>query len=174
MKTYQVTLIVAVLTLIGLPAQAQSTFGSIIGTVQDQTGAVLPGVTVDVTNLDTNAKRAVASNETGQYSVLNLPAGRYSITATQPGFSGKLIEEVTLDARQQRRVDLVMSVAAATETVQVEAAAVAINTENGTISRTMDNRMVTELPVNYRGSTSSPLAAIVAMPNVQQDASGQI
>src|SRR5262249_2813234 len=131
-------------------------------------------VEIEVTNLDSNVKRNTSSSETGQYSLLNLPAGRYSLVARKEGFAPLQIPEVALDARQQRRVDLVINVAAATQSVEVEAAALAINTENGTISQTMTSQTVLELPTNYRGGSTSPLAAIVSMPNVQQDANGQI
>ena len=67
-----------------------------------------------------------------------------------------------------------MEVAAVTATVEVQAQVAQINTENATIEDSKDSRQITELPVNYRGATTSPLAAIVALPGVQQDASGNI
>ena len=72
------------------------------------------------------------------------------------------MNEVTLDARQERRVDLSMALASVQQTVEVSAEAAAINTENATIVNTMSNQEVTQLPANYRGASTSPLGAIVA------------
>jgi hypothetical protein len=172
MKTLGVGL--ALFAAMALTARAQSTFGNIVGTVQDQSGAVVPAVEIQVTNLDSQATRNVVSSETGQYSILNLLAGRYSLVAKKSGFATTRIEDIGLDARQERRVDIVIGVAETTDTVTVEATTSAINTENGTIARSIDNRDITSLPMNYRGSATSPLAAIVSLPNVQQDNQGNI
>jgi hypothetical protein len=174
MRRIQSTVLTALFLLICQSARSQSTFGSLVGAVQDKSGAVVPGVEISATNLDTGAARTVTSGDNGQYQILNLPAGRYSLAATKQGFGAARIPEVALDARQERRTDLIIDVAAVVESVQVAATATAINTENGNISQTLDSRSVSELPANYRGSTTSPLGAIVALPQVQQDSKGQI
>ena len=153
---------------------AQSTFGSIVGTVQDKSGSVIPGAKLTLTNLDENTTRETESNPQGSYEFLNVLAGRYSVVAEHSGFSRVRVAELRLDSRQERRLDLSMDVAAVTATVDVQAQVAQINTENATIEDTKDFRLVTELPVNYRGGSTSPLAAIVALPGVQQDASGNI
>ena len=156
------------------PAFAQSTFGTFVGTVQDQSGSVIAGAIVTITNLDENTVRSATTNTSGQYQLLNVPAGRYSISVIKPGFATAKVNEVSLDARQERRVDLSMAVASVQQTVEVSAEAAIINTENATIVNTMGNQEVTQLPANYRGASTSPLGAIVASPNVQQDQYGNI
>ena len=153
---------------------AQSTFGSIVGTVQDKSGSVIPAASMRLTNLDENTSRETVSNSQGTYEFLNVPPGRYSIVGERAGFARVRIPEVQLDARQERRIDLKLELAALTETVEVQAQSAQLNTENATIADSKDFRLVTELPVNYRGGSTSPLAAIVALPGVQQDASGNI
>lgn len=167
--------LVVSLCLLGCaPVVAQSTFGTLLGTIQDQSGSVIPGVTVTATNMDTAAARTTISNEAGLYQFPNMQAGTYSIAAEKPGFATVKTDRVTLDARQERRVDLTMALAAVQQSVQVTAEAAAVNTENANISNTINNNVVTGLPANYRGASSSPLNAIVALPNVQQDQNGTI
>ncbi len=156
------------------PVFGQSTLGTILGTVQDQSGSIIPAVTVTAMNVDTATTRTATSNDAGQYEFPNLQPGTYSITAEKTGFATVKTERVTLDARQERRVDLTMGLAAIQQSVQVNAETVTINTENANISNTINNTVVTDLPANYRGGSSSPLAAIVALPNVQQDQNGTI
>ena len=167
-------LVVCLILLAGSSAFAQSTFGTFVGTVQDQSGSVIGAAVVTITNLDENSVRTATTNGAGQYQLINVPAGRYSISVTKPGFATTKVNEVTLDARQERRVDLTMGLASVQQTVEVSAEAAAINTENATIVNTMSNEEVTQLPANYRGASTSPLGAIVAQPNVQQDQYGNI
>lgn len=160
--------------LAGASAFAQSTFGTFVGTVQDQSGSVIAGAVITITNLDENATRSATSNSAGQYQLLNVPSGRYSMSVVKPGFAATKVNDITLDARQERRVDLNLALASVQQTVEVSAEAATINTENATIVNTMGNQEVTQLPANYRGASTSPLGAIVAAPDVQQDQYGNI
>ncbi len=166
--------LVCLILLAGTSAFAQSTFGTFVGTVQDQSGSVIGGAIVTVTNLDDNSVRSATTSSSGQYQLLNVPAGRYSMSVIKAGFATTKINELSLDARQERRVDLNMGLASVQQTVEVNAQAAVINTENATIVNTMSNKEVTELPANYRGASTSPLGAIVASANVQQDQYGAI
>jgi hypothetical protein len=145
-----------------------------VGTVQDQSGSVIAGAVITITNLDDNNVRSATTSSAGQYQLLNVPAGRYSFAVTSAGFGATNIKEVTLDARQERRVDVNLALASVQQSVEVNAEAAAINTENATIVNTMTNQEVTQLPANYRGASTSPLGAIVASANVQQDQFGGI
>lgn len=148
----------------------QSTFGAIVGVVTDSSSAVVPETAIEVTNTDENVTRSVLSNTLGGYQALNLKPGNYKIVAKKAGFSTVELSGVVLDARQERRADITLSVASVNQTVQVTAAASVVNTENGTISDTKGFQEVTELPVNYRGATTSPLGALVTVPSVQRTA----
>ena len=154
---YFLSLLLCVLLFAGASAFGQSTFGTFVGTVQDQSGSVIAGAIVSITNLDENAVRSASTNSSGQYQLLNVPAGRYSISVIKAGFAPAKVNEVTLDARQERRVDLSLALASVQQTVEVSASAATINTENATIANTMTSQAVMELPANYRGASTSPL-----------------
>ena len=114
-------LLLAVLAVaaIGSPAFAQDFRGSVIGTVTDATGAVLPGVTVTVTNTETGVSQPVVTDSKGVYQVLYLNPGTYSVTAELQGF-----KKIVRAANQVRvgdalRVDVVLQPGGVTETVDV-------------------------------------------------------
>jgi len=156
------------------PVFAQSTFGSILGTVQDASGGAIPGSDIEIRNLDENTTRKTTSNTSGLYQFLNLPPGRYALSVVKSGFATTQVPEIALEARQERRLDLTLALASVQQTLEVQAVAAVINTENATISSTMNNAQIAQLPANYRGGSTSPLGAIVALPNVQQDQTGAI
>jgi hypothetical protein len=162
--------------LVNLPAglRAQSTFGSIVGTVQDASESAMPGVAVKVKNLNDNTTRSTLTDDAGDYQVLNLRPGSYQIVGSRDSFADATIASVSLDARQQMRVDLKLELAGVQEAVSVEATAPVVNTENGIIGDTKKFNQVVQLPMNYRGGNDSPLAALVAMNGVQQDANGNL
>jgi hypothetical protein len=153
---------------------AQSTFGSIVGVVQDQTQLAVPDAAVKVKNLGDNSVRSTTAGPDGAFQVLNLKAGRYEVSVTKPGFSEFTIASLQLDARQEARVQVALNIAAVGETVQVSDTAAVVNTESGTLADTKKFNQVVQLPVNYRGGSDSPLAALVTVPGVQQDSNGNI
>ena len=165
------------ISLVTLPAanlSAQSTFGSIVGTVQDSSGAALPGVAVKVRNLADNTVRSTVSDSAGEYQILNLRPGTYEIFGSKQAFDTTTIPSATLDARQQLRADLKLEIAGVKQAVDVEASVSAINTESATLGDTKKFAQVVDLPMNYRGGSDSPLSALVAVPGVQQDSSGNL
>ena len=90
------------LLLIGavLPAASQSIFGTILGTVRDTSGSVVPGATVKIINTDENTVRTVQTNENGDYEAVNMKPGRHRIEVTATGFQTFNTSEVALVARQ--------------------------------------------------------------------------
>src|SRR5258705_9555759 len=84
-RVYQIALVLLVLA--AASASAQSTTGDISGTVRDQSHAILPGVTVEVKNIETGASRSIVTDVEGRYRALSLPPGRYAVTAELSGFS---------------------------------------------------------------------------------------
>ena len=175
MQIRNVVLSYSFLALVGaVNLAAQSTFGTIVGTVKDASSALIPDVEIHLLNVDENTTRDTRSDNQGLYQFINVLPGQYVMTAEKNGFGVVRIADMRLDARQERRTDVVLTVAAVSQTVEVSAQATTVNTENGTIAHTMNSRLIAELPANYRGATTSPLAAIVSLPGVQQDASGNI
>jgi len=153
----------------------QSTLGSILGVTQDAMSAVIPDVSIAVRNLDENVTRTAVSAPDGSFQFLNLKPGHYEITAVRDGFADFKIADRLLEARQAIRVEVKLEIARiGTEVAVTTEMAPVMNTENGVISDTKDFKQVTELPVNYRGSSTSALAAINTVPSVQQDSNGNV
>ena len=175
MKSVRLCAAVAVIALTAAPAGfAQSTFGSIVGTVQDSSGAALPGVAIKIRNLADNTTRATLTDNSGDYQILNLRPGSYEIVGSRESFEMATVSNITLEARQQLRADLKLDIAGVKEAVNVEGTAAPINTESAVLGDTKNFNQVVQLPMNYRGGSDSPLNALVAVPGVQQDSSGNL
>ena len=156
------------------PAAAQSTFGSIVGVVEDPSHAPVPGASVQVRSLDDNKIRSAVSDENGAFEFLNLQPGNYALSVHAEGFADFEVRSAALAARQALRLDASLKLKSTTQTVEVTATAATINTENGEISDFKDNLQMVQLPLNNRATTTSPMGALVLSPDVQQDSSGNI
>ncbi len=153
---------------------AQSTFGSIQGIAQDASGAGIPDAQITLHSIDKNTDRVVKTDGTGSYILANVLAGRYSLRAQHGGFADTVVDDITLDARRDLRFTLEMKIAAEASTVEVTSSANQINTENGVIGDSKGTAEIGQLPLNFRASTTSPLAALATSPNVQQDSQGNM
>jgi hypothetical protein len=157
------------------PGLGQTTFGTILGTVTDPSGAVMPNVTITVTNEGENISHNVTSDAQGNYQAENLKAGQYTVTAQVGGFKEVTVKDILLIARQTVRVDLKLVMGTAAEQVTVVANPELINTESQTISSSFDSNEVLELPANYRGAGStSPYNLLAFLPGVTGDGDGNI
>lgn len=166
-----------VLCAVCLPttALAQSIFGTILGTVTDPSGAVVPNTVVKVTNQGENISRELRSDAQGNYQAENMKAGLYTVSATATGFKDTVLTDVRLDARQTVRADIKLTVGSAAERVAVEANAELVNTETQVISANVTSTEVLGLPANYRGAGStSPYALLAFLPGVTGDEGGNI
>jgi Carboxypeptidase regulatory-like domain len=155
-------------------AQAQSTFGSIRGTVTDVSGAFVPGAVVTVHSLDESGDRKASTGDNGEFVFANLNAGHYKVSVHRDGFTDVVVPSVALEARQELRVPITLAIASQMTTVEVNAVAGQINTENGTVSATVSNLDLTQLPLNSRAVSSSPLAGLTLSPSVVTDSQGNI
>jgi hypothetical protein len=155
-------------------AHAQSTFGSVRGTVQDSTGAAIPGTQLVLHSVDENTDRTFTTDSSGDFLFENVKAGNYSLKAHHDGFADTVTSGIVVEARQDLRLAATLNVAAQATTVEVTADADQINTENATISDSETNIEMTQLPLNNRATTTSPLGALELSPNVQTDSSGNI
>ncbi len=167
---------VLVLCVLGLnvSAHAQSTFGSIVGVVHDTTQAVVPGASVKIRRLEDNSVRSTTSDENGSFEFVNLKPGNYALSAQAEGFAEFKVSTAELAARQTLRIDVIVGVKSQSVTVEVADTVAVINTENAVIGDSINNQQITELPLNNRATTTSPLGALTVSPNVQQDSSGNI
>lgn len=136
-------------------AFAQSTFGTITGRVTDESGAVLPGVSVDVTHQAMNVTRTALTDERGNYSVTHLNAGVYRVAAELQGFSTAVFPDIRLDSATTIRIDAQLTVGAVAEEVVVTAAAPVVDAEVPMLSDVKDHRTLTDLPMNIRGGAAS-------------------
>src|SRR5262245_57693880 len=103
-----------------IPAAAQQTTATVLGTISDPSGAAVPGVSVQALNLATNVARETTSDSSGSYSIPNLPPGSYKVTASKTGFQTARLDNVTLQVEQVARLDLRLEVGNMTETVTVD------------------------------------------------------
>jgi hypothetical protein len=155
-----------------LPAAllAQSTFGTILGTVTDATGAVVPQAKVVITNQGENVSRTVLTDAQGNFEALNLNAGTYAVSAEASGFKTFKTTDLQLMARQTLRVNVTLELGQVTETVNVTGAGAVVTTDTATIASSLGTQQVLNLPINYRGSGStSPLRVLAYQPGVQSD-----
>jgi Carboxypeptidase regulatory-like domain/TonB dependent receptor len=156
------------------PVHGQSTFGSVRGIVQDDTSAVVADSQVILHSKDENTERTVNADASGSFTFENVKAGKYSLRAHHDGFADTILNGISLEARQDLRLTVSLTVATQSTTVEVTSSADQINTENGTIGDSKDNLQMTQLPLNNRATTTSPLGALGLSPNVQTDSSGNI
>lgn len=162
------------LFIAAVPAAAQSTFGSIRGSVVDPTGASVPGSVATLLSLDEGTKFSAISDGSGAFAFQNLKPGKYALTIDHAGFAGSKVSSILLEARQDLRLPITLSIASSADTVEVSAGVDQINTEDASIADNKNNVMITQLPLNNRASTTSPLGALTLSANVQQDSSGYI
>jgi hypothetical protein len=145
-------LAVAFLVLLALPllAHGQSSEGTVLGSVTDPSGAVMPNVNITITNALTGAVKTLTTNDDGQYVAPNLSIGKYNVRAEAAGFKVQESQGVTLNVNDRTRVDFQMTVGAASETVSVEANAVAVQTDSSEQSSLVTGTQIEELATNGR------------------------
>jgi len=156
------------------PVAGQSTFGTIVGVVLDETQSVVQGAAVQIKNLEDNSVHSTVSDQNGSYEFVNLKPGNYAIKVQAPGFADFEVPSAQLDARQALRINATLSVKSTSQTVEVTAAVTTINTENAVIGDAKGEAEITQLPLNFRAATTSPLAAMSTSANVEQDSQGNI
>jgi len=142
--------IAILLTLVSAGLFAQSTSGTLVGTVRDSTGAVIAGAKVRVTNAGTGAAVETKSNENGDYVAPNLPPAIYQIRVEHTGFRAVDISQITLLTSQTVRNDIRLEPGDLQQTVQVEATAPVVTSESSSIANNVDSRTVVTLPLNGR------------------------
>src|SRR5262245_10891613 len=131
-------------------AYGQVSTGTLLGTVQDSSGALIPGVQVTATNQGTNQSRQVVTNETGNYRIEPLQPGTYMLTAELSGFRKEIRSGVIVNVDNRVRIDFSLQVGEVSETVEVKAAVALVQADDSQVGQVMDQRRVTELPLNGR------------------------
>lgn len=156
-----------------IPAlRAQSTQGTIVGTVRDQAGAVVPGAAVTLTSLGAGTVLTTKTNGSGDYKFVDLEAGSYNLAVEHSGFQKWVVDGLALAVRQELRVDASLAVGAVQQQVTVSGSTVsAIQTDSPTISSVFTADDALNLPVNTRASFGGTSAYNIlgALPGMQGD-----
>ena len=152
--------LLAILACLAFPPRlvAQSTTGTIQGTVSDEQEAVVPDATVTIRNVATNAVRTAVSEKNGFYRFLNVPVGEYELTIERDGFTKYLRSGITVSLNQDAVVDVPLQPAGLTESIEVRADAPLINRTTAEVGVRFDTTRIAELPV--QGATFRDVFAL--------------
>ena len=126
---------------------AQTNLGTITGTITDPAGAVVPNAPVEAKNAATGAVYPAASSATGNYTISQLPLGTYELSVTVPGFKKYVRTGITVEAYGIYRIDPVLEVGAATESVVVAAESPMLKTESTEVSYDIPTQSLDDLPI---------------------------
>ena len=136
------------------PAGAQAVSGTILGIVQDSTGAVVPGATVTLVNTGTGFSRSVVSDTAGEYTAPLIPTGTYTVSAELTGFKKVSKNNVLLGVDQKVRIDLALEIGAMTEVVEIQAETPLLQTSSSELGTTVVEEQIKTLPLNGRNFVS--------------------
>jgi hypothetical protein len=163
--------IVLMLSL-GSSALAQETTGSIVGTVKDTSGAVVPGATITISDPTKNnvVVRTVTASEDGAFSAPNLSAGNYTVTVEASSFKKSITTDVKVDVGQRRALDVSLAAGNIAETVTVAADPVAVELSTPTAGTTINGDQVRELSINNRNWVQ----LVALAPGVSNDLADQV
>lgn len=144
--------VLAIMICGSLAVQGQTIFGRISGTVKDKAGAVVPNASVTITNAATNLVRAATTDDSGFYTVTNLPVGSYSVLVERQGFKKAQVGNNVLSADARLTIDVALETGELSETVQVASSSSldSVNTTSGEIARTVDTKQVQRMALNQR------------------------
>jgi len=141
--------------LVSLPMFGQAVSGSILGTITDASGAVVPNAKITITETNTSVSRVATTNESGNYSAVNLPPGTYSVSAEMKGFMKSTQAGVVLEVNTSPRVDLTLKPGNINETVEVTAQAAMLQTESASTGSQIATAATENLPLgtnrNFQG-----------------------
>jgi hypothetical protein len=156
--------------LLSIPAFSQ-TLGEITGRVTDASSAGVPGATITLTNRATNAVRTTVSTGAGDYTIPSVPPGFYDVKAEHQGFKTAASNNVEVQVQQTVRLDMALAVGQVSESVEVSAQADLLQAENASVGTVIENKGVTELPLNGRQYLN--LVALSANVQTLSPSSGQ-
>ncbi len=145
--------IAALMVLLSAVSYSQTFRGGIAGTIVDASGGAIAGATVQASNPATGLKRETQTTSAGEFNFQDLPPGLYDVTVTQAGFDRIRYEKVAVEVGKVSTVKATLKVASQTQTVEVAAAAVTIDSETSTINQVIPNKAVQDMPLNGRDFT---------------------
>jgi outer membrane receptor protein involved in Fe transport len=161
---FAVLLVPLLLHLSVAPSPGQAVYGSVTGVVTDNSGAVLPGVTVTITSLERQTADAVVTNESGRYLKERLLPGTYEVKAELQGFKAAVVPQVTVNVDRQVDIPIALEVGELQETITVTAQTQLLSTDRADVAMTFESRQITDLPVLDRNFTKF----VLLTPGTQQ------
>lgn len=142
--------------------QAQTSYGSVLGTVTDPTRASIPGAVVALTNMGTAERRTLVADSSGNYQFVNLIPGNYRLDVETRGFKRYVREPIRVEVGASARIDVFMEVGEVAEVLTVSAETPLLQTQTATIGQTVEGRIVQDIPLNGR----NPFNLIALAPGV--------
>ena len=142
--------LIVLIAAAGLGSLAAQTTGTILGTLKDQSGAVLPGAEITVTNIDTGITRTATSGARGEFRISALAVGTYDIQAGMTGFQSGVRKGITLTIGREAVVDFSLQVGNVTEQVTVTGEAPLIETTSAVVGGVVDSKQMRDIPLNAR------------------------
>ncbi|HEX6187813.1 MAG TPA: TonB-dependent receptor, partial [Pyrinomonadaceae bacterium] len=146
--------VVLLMLCIGSIALAQSSAGSLVGSIVDQNGATIAGATIEINDNATGKSRTVHGSDSGTFTVPQLDVGTYTVKVTAPGFKIYTATDLKIDVGKQYSLAVVLEAGTVQESVTVVAGADVINATNAELSNTVSPRQIQELPLNGRNPLS--------------------
>ncbi len=128
----------------------QTFFGTLVGSVQDSTGAVIPGAGVTLTNIATGEQRVQETEASGLYRFVNLVPGQYRLEARSDGFKQFAQEPITIEVEASVRIDPILEIGEVTEVVEVVSSTPLLQSQTSSLGQVVESRKVTETPLNGR------------------------
>jgi hypothetical protein len=144
------SLLVICIAISGLPMRAQSTYGSVTGSVTDASGATMVDARVTLTNLGTSERRTQSTGSDGLYLFPNLLPGRYSVDVEKAGFKKYSRPDVVVQVNQTARIDAAMEIGNVNQVVEVTAETPLLQPETSSLGQVVETREANELPLNGR------------------------
>jgi hypothetical protein len=148
MRVHSLVVCLFVIVSAGL-LHAQST-GTILGTVTDNSGAVVAKASVNIANVATGSVTHTETSSSGDYTAPFLQVGTYKVTVEAPGFQKSVVDNISLVVAQQARADVALKAGSVNEFVEVQASAVTLETDSATVAQTVTQRQVDQLPLANR------------------------
>jgi hypothetical protein len=146
----QIGVVCALVLILSSSIWAQVATGTITGTVNDRSGAALPGAKVAILNEATGASRNLEADEAGRYSAPGLSVGRYRVTGAKEGFQTEIRTGIVLTVAQEAVVDFALAVGSVTQRVEVTGGAPLVESTSSSLGSLVDSRTIRALPLNGR------------------------
>jgi Carboxypeptidase regulatory-like domain/TonB-dependent Receptor Plug Domain len=140
-------ILISILVLMPAMVRAQGYFGTVSGTLTDSSGAIIQGAKVTLLDEQKGYQFTTTSENSGRYLFVSIPPGTYSVTAEMAGFEKTVVQHIQLNVSENPTANLILKVAAATQSVHVEAQTVTIATEDAVTGQVIDRRLINDLPI---------------------------